>query len=93
MPRNGKMLTHKQLRTKALAHADTKAEYEKLADEFSLLDEVLKTCAAQCLPQAQVADKIGTTQSVVARIESGSVKHSQAQACEKFNGAFKPDNT
>ena len=32
------MLTHKQLRTKALARAEVKAEYEKLADEFSLLD-------------------------------------------------------
>ena len=30
------MLTHKQLRTKALANAEVKAEYEKLADEFFL---------------------------------------------------------
>lgn len=36
------MLTHKQLRTKALANAEVKAEYEKLADEFSLLDEFLR---------------------------------------------------
>ena len=74
------MLTHKQLRTKALAHADVKAEYEKLADEFSLLDEFLKARAAQGLTQAQVPEKIGTTQSALARMESGIVKHSQAQA-------------
>jgi len=74
------MLTHKQLRTKALANAKVKAEYEKLADEFSLLDEFLKARAAQGLTQAQVAEKIGTTQSAVARMESGSGKHSPSLA-------------
>jgi transcriptional regulator with XRE-family HTH domain len=74
------MLTHKQLRTKALASAEVKAEYEKLVDEFSLLDEFLKARAAQGLTQAQVAEKIGTTQSAVARMESGSGKHSPSLA-------------
>jgi transcriptional regulator with XRE-family HTH domain len=74
------MLTHKQLRTKALANAQVKAEYKKLADEFSLLDEFLKARAAQGLTQAQLAAKIGTTQSAVARMESGSGKHSPSLA-------------
>lgn len=74
------MLTHKQLRAKALANAEVKAEYEKLADEFSLLDEFLKARTAQGLTQAQVAEKIGTTQSAVARMESGSGKHSPSLA-------------
>jgi transcriptional regulator with XRE-family HTH domain len=74
------MLTHKQLRAKALAQAEVKAEYEKLADEFSFLDEFLKARAAQGLTQAQVAEKIGTTQSAVARMESGSGKHSPSLA-------------
>ena len=39
--REWKVLTHKQLRTKALANAEVKVEYEQLADEFSLLDEFL----------------------------------------------------
>jgi hypothetical protein len=52
------MLTHKQLRTKALANAEVKAEYEKLAEEFSLLDEFLKARAAQGLTQAQVVTRI-----------------------------------
>ena len=74
------MLTHKQLRTKALANAEVKAEYETLVDEFFLLDEFLKARAAQGLTQAQVAEKIGTTQSAVARMESGSGKHSPSLA-------------
>jgi transcriptional regulator with XRE-family HTH domain len=74
------MLTHKQLRTKAFGSAEVKAEYEKLNDEFSLLDEFLKARASQGLTQAQVAEKIGTTQSAVARMESGSGKHSPSLA-------------
>lgn len=74
------MLTHKQLRTKALGKAEVKAEYDKLSDEFTLLDEFLKARAAQGLTQAQVAQKIGTTQSAVARMESGSGKHSPSLA-------------
>jgi transcriptional regulator with XRE-family HTH domain len=74
------MLTHKQLRTQALADAAVKAEFDKLSDEFSLLDEFLKARTSQGLTQAQVAEKIGTTQSAVARMESGSGKHSPSLA-------------
>jgi len=68
------------LRTKALGKADVKAEFEKLSDEYALLDEFLKARSDQGLTQAQVAQKIGTTQSAVARMESGSGKHSPSLA-------------
>ena len=74
------MLTHKQMRAKALGNAEVKVEYQKLNDEFSLLDEFLNARASQGLTQAQVAEKIGTTQSAVARMESGSGKHSPSLA-------------
>lgn len=74
------MLTHKQLRTQALNIASVKAEFDALRDEFELLDEFLRARAAQGLTQAQVAEKIGTTQSAVARMESGSGKHSPSLA-------------
>lgn len=74
------MLTHKQLRAKALGDTDVKAEFDKLSSEYALLDEFLKARAAQGLTQAQVAEKIGTTQSAVARMESGSGKHSPSLA-------------
>ena len=74
------MLTHKQMRARALANTEVKTEFDQLADEFSLLDEFLKARAAQGLTQAQVAEKIGTTQSAVARMESGSGKHSPSLA-------------
>lgn len=74
------MLTHKQLRAKALANAEVKTEFDRQSDEFSLLDQFLKARAANGLTQAQVAEKIGTTQSAVARMESGSGKHSPSLA-------------
>ncbi len=55
------MLTHKQMRTQALARANVKSEFEGMAAEFALLDEFLKARAAQGLMQAEVAQKIGTT--------------------------------
>ena len=74
------MLTHKQLRAKALGRAEVKVEFVELDEEFALLDEFLKVRAEQGLTQAQVAEKIGTTQSAVARMESGKGKHSPSLA-------------
>ena len=36
------MLTHKELKTRALERAEVKAEYDQLDEEFCLLDEFLK---------------------------------------------------
>src|SRR6478609_258236 len=74
------MLTHKQLRAKALGLAQVKEQFDGLRDEYALLDEFLKARAEQGLTQAQVAAKIGTTQSAVARMESGRGKHSPSLA-------------
>ena len=70
------MLTHKQLRAKALANPEVKAEFESVRAEFAVLDEFLKIRASKGLTQNQIAEKIGTTQSVIARLESGKGKHS-----------------
>lgn len=74
------MLTHKQLRAKALRQDEVRVEFEKLAEEFALLDQFLKARTEQGLTQAQVAEKIGTTQSAVARMESGQGRHSPSLA-------------
>jgi transcriptional regulator with XRE-family HTH domain len=74
------MLTHKQLRTQALKRPDVAAEFEKQIEEFALLDEFLRARSEQGLTQAEVAERIGTTQSAVARMESGRGKHSPSLA-------------
>lgn len=74
------MLSHKELKARALARPDVKAEYDTLEEEFALLDEFLKARAAAGFTQAEVAERIGTTQSAIARLESGSGKHSPSLA-------------
>lgn len=74
------MLTHKELKARALERTDVKTEYARLDEEFALLDEFLKARAAAGITQAEAAERIGTTQSAVARLESGSRKHSPSLA-------------
>ena len=74
------MLTHKELKSRALDRGDVRAEFDKLEEEFSFLDEFLKARAAAGMSQAEIADRMGTTQSAVARLESGRGKHSPSLA-------------
>jgi len=70
----------KQFKSRALARSDVRREYERIAEEFEFLDEILKARAAAGLSQADVAARIGTTQSAVARLESVGGKHSPSIA-------------
>ncbi len=53
-------------------------EYDALADEFSLFDELRKARKRSGMTQAQVAERMGAKTSAVARLEAGggSKKHS-----------------
>jgi transcriptional regulator with XRE-family HTH domain len=66
----------RKFKRQALAKPAVKEAYESLEDEFSFLDEVLKARAEAGLTQAQVARRVGTTQSAIARLESATGKHS-----------------
>lgn len=70
----------KQFKRRAFARPEVKAAYDGLAEEFAFLDEVLKARADTGLTQAEVAQRIGTTQSAVARLESAAAKHSPSIA-------------
>ena len=70
----------KQFKSRALARPEVKREYDRLAEEFEFLDEILKARATTGLTQADVAARIGTTQSAVARLESPIGKHSPSIA-------------
>jgi DNA-binding transcriptional regulator YiaG len=48
-----------------------KAAYDALEEEFALIGELLKARTRAKLTQAQVARRMGTSQSAVARLESG----------------------
>jgi len=68
----------KQFKARALARPGVRKAYDALEHEFAFLDEVLKARASSGLTQAQLAERIGTTQSAIARLESGAGKPSVA---------------
>jgi ribosome-binding protein aMBF1 (putative translation factor) len=47
------------------------AEYESLKEEFALASALIKARSEADMTQEQVAQAMGTTQAVVARLESG----------------------
>lgn len=61
----------KDLKTELLAHPDTRVEYDALADEFAMARELIAARTRAGLTQAEVAERMGTGQSTVARLESG----------------------
>ena len=68
--------TLKDFKARALARPDVHREYEGLREEFEILDEILKARAESGFTQAELAARIGTTQSAVARLETAMGKHS-----------------
>ena len=76
------MMTHKDLVRKMLKDPAVKAEYDAQAEEFALLDELLKARRRAGLTQAEVAARMGTKTPAVARLEAGggSRQHSPSVA-------------
>lgn len=72
------MLTHEELTAKMLSDPAVRAEYEAQAEEFALLDELLRARKNAGLTQAEVAERMGTQAPAVARLEAGggSRRHS-----------------
>jgi transcriptional regulator with XRE-family HTH domain len=67
--------TLKDFKVRALVRPEVRREYEGLKEEFEILDEILKARAEAGITQAELAARIGTTQSA-ARLETAMGKHS-----------------
>lgn len=68
--------TLKRFKARALRRPEVRKAYEDMEGEFAFLDEVLKARVSAGLTQAEVAARVGTTQSAIARLESAAPKHS-----------------
>jgi ribosome-binding protein aMBF1 (putative translation factor) len=74
------------------------AAYDALEDEFALVSALIQARTAADMTQEQVAQAMGTTQAVVARLESGRARPS-TRTLERFAKAtrtrlritFEPD--
>lgn len=60
------------MRKKMLADREVRTNYDAMADEFSLARELIAARVRAGLTQAELAARMDTTQSVVARLESGA---------------------
>jgi len=64
------------------------AEYDALESEFALASALIKARADADMTQEQVAEAMGTTQAVVARLESGKTLPS-TRTLERFAKATR----
>jgi len=60
-----------KLKARLLANPKVRAEYDALAPEFEIAAELLKARQRAGLSQSELAAKMGTSQSTIARLESG----------------------
>lgn len=59
------------LKRQLLADTTTRTAYDAQAGEFDMARELIAARSRAGLTQSDVADRMGTTQSVIARLESG----------------------
>lgn len=62
----------------SLKNPKIKAEYDKLQPEFSMIQAMIDARVQKRVTQEELANKIGTKQSVISRLESGRANPSIA---------------
>jgi DNA-binding transcriptional regulator YiaG len=64
-------IPYEAFKAKALANPEVRAEYEALAPEFEISAELLQARLRAGLSQTELARRMHTSQSTIARLESG----------------------
>lgn len=72
------MTSWKDLEKKILSNPEVKREYDRLKPRFDLISQLIDARLKKGLTQKQLAEKIGTKQSAIARVESGDANISIA---------------
>jgi ribosome-binding protein aMBF1 (putative translation factor) len=65
------MTSLKDLKARLLKDPEVRRHYDAMQEEFALMAEVAKARARAGLSQAELAKRMKTTQSTIARLESG----------------------
>jgi len=64
-------IPYEKFKAQALANPEVRAEYEALAPEFEISAELLQARLRAGLSQTELASRMHTSQSTIARLESG----------------------
>jgi ribosome-binding protein aMBF1 (putative translation factor) len=70
-PKNRNHLDFKTFREEILKDPQIKAEYDRLQPEYALIQAIIDVRVQKGITQKELAQKIGTKQSVISRLESG----------------------
>ena len=81
------MKSYKNLKNQLLKDKKIKKAYNELEPEFAVIQMIIAKRLRAGLTQAQLAKKIGTKQSAIARIESGNANFS-IEFLEKMTSAM-----
>jgi len=65
-----------ELKKRLLENPDFREEYAQVDAEFALIEAMIMARRDAKLTQAELAAKIGTTQSAIARLEAGQISPS-----------------
>jgi len=65
-------MNFEEFEAEMLKRPGVKAEYDVLAPEYELIKQIITARQEKQLTQKQLAEKVGTKQSSIARLESGS---------------------
>ena len=66
----------KELKARFMNDPEFREEYARVDEEYALIEALVRARAAAKLTQAELAKRLGTTQSAVARLEGGRVSPS-----------------
>ena len=66
-------IPYAKIRKEILANPKVKTTYDNLADEFKLADTLIAARVKAGISQSELAKKMGTSQSAIARMESGKL--------------------
>ncbi|WP_186400833.1 helix-turn-helix domain-containing protein [Stappia sp. P2PMeth1] len=75
-----------ELKKTLLERPDVRAEYEALAEEFSIAEALIRARAEADMTQEEVARRMQTSQSYIAKLESGRVSPSM-KALQRYAAA------
>lgn len=69
------MRSWKDVKKDLLKDEATRREYEKLAPRYAVISQLIAARIKKGITQKELAQKVGTKQSAIARLEGGNTNH------------------